>query len=148
MKKIMFALMFLTGIARADSLFSIPGLASAAADAAKSSKAIGLVDLNGHVSGGAFVPLRTLHDGSGINYMEVGIGGAIKQEEHFKPLGIVNFDLSAIFRKVENYSSWYGNHVAKKTLLDFWAGPYIATPLPGYLWTWKSAVGGSVSMGF
>ena len=149
MLKILALCLMVAPAVHAESLLSVPGLASVIAEGISKSKAVGLVDLNGQVSGGAFLPIRTLHDALGISYLELGMGGAIKQTEHLKPLFIADFDLSAIFRRLEGRSAWYESHVNKLKLPDFWIGPAIRIPLiPRDTWTWKNSVGGSLSVGF
>jgi hypothetical protein len=145
------------GTARAQSvgntkdLLSIPGLASAAADAIKESKAVGFVDFHGAYGAGAMLPIRQLHDSSGVNYYAIGPGGLIKQDGHFRPRIIQLLDLSAIVRRLENKSDWYKAHVSKITLPDVWVGPQILIPFPGDNFQWKNArdyAGGAVSIGF
>jgi len=149
MKKLLWLLMLLPSVSFAQSsLLTIPGLADAVTTALKSSKAVGLIDLNQTIGAGTFIPVRTLHDAEGIQYLEAGFGGVIKQGENAKPLIIAQANLSAILRKIESYNGWYVAHVSKVTLPDFWFGPYIQPPLPGYAFTWKTNVGGAISIGF
>lgn len=137
-------------IGNTQGLLSVPGIAQAVADSAKSMKAVGFVDLDGNIGGGSMLPIRQLHDSSGVNYFAVGPGGLIKQSEHFRPRMVAVFDLSAIFRRIEGMSPWYQAHVSKITLPDFWIGPNVLTPFPGdkFQWNqWKQYLGFSVSVG-
>src|SRR6185295_17657746 len=119
MKKLFTLLILLAGEAMAQNvgntqdLLSVPGLTQAVADAVKQSKAVGFVDLQGNLGFGSMIPVRQLHDSSGVNYFAVGPGGSIKQGEHFRPRVIALFDLSAIIRKLEHNSAWYEAHVSK-----------------------------------
>ena len=133
------------------SLLSVPGMAQAAADFVKSMKAVGLLDLKGNLGGGTMLPLRQLHDAEGINYAAAGIGGLIKQQEHFRPRFVFLCDSSAIIRRLERQNVWYSNHVSSIKLPDFWLGPNIQIPFPGdnFQWKdWRRYLGGAVSIGF
>ena len=144
-------------MAQESPLLSIPGMTQAVATYAKSMKAVGIVDLDGQLSAGGFLPIRTVHDSAGINYFAAGIGGIVKEREHFNARVMGLFDLSAITRRIENGWPWWSSHVEKLTLPDFWLGPNLILPMPGdsVTWrdfgnvrTWTGYLGASVAIGW
>lgn len=150
MRKIIIAAVIL-GLPRflmAQSLLSVPGLATVISDYAKQAKAVGLVDLDAKFSGGAFLPVRTLKDTSGIAYVELGPGAAIKQGENLKGGVLIDFNLSALVRKLEGKSAWYAAHVDKIVLPDVYVGPYFFPALDAdFRWDrWRQYVGGVASI--
>lgn len=146
MKYWFFLVLVSVSTARAQDLLSVPGLTEAVATYAKQAKAVGLVDFNGTLGTGGFLPLRTFHDTANINYVEAGIGGNIKQGEHVKPLGIIDLDISSIWRRAENFQ-WYNTHVTKVVLPDVWIGPYL-DPVSFTTWkNWKQCLGATVTVG-
>jgi hypothetical protein len=159
MKKIAFILglsvMAINGhaqnIGNTSDLITIPGITDAVASALKQTKAVGLVDLNGNVGGGAYLPIRTLHDSSNVNYASVGIAGLTKQTDHWRALGTVLFDITSSFHRIEGLSSWYSSHVSKAALPDVWLGPDIQVPMPGDKVQFKdirSLLGFTLAIGF
>lgn len=120
-----------------DSLLSLPGLADAAGKYAKEARPLGFMDLHGTYGGGVLLPLRALKDSAGIKYAAAGIGGTIKQGEHFRPRLAVVSDASALYRRLEKRWGWWDAHTEKITLPDFWFGPSLELPIPGDPVTWK-----------
>lgn len=146
----LFFLLSLPSVGMCQSLLSVPGLADAVAEGAKNSHAIGIVDLDGKLSAGAFLPIRMLHDSAGVNYLAIGPGGVIKQGENMKGGIVTHLDITAITRKLEGRSAWYQAHVSTIKLPSFWLGPSILPPLnSSFTWRkWKSWIGMSISVGF
>lgn len=146
MKCILILFMACMAYAQNNDVLSVPGLAQTVATYAKQAKAIGLVDAKGVLGTGGFLPLRTFHDSSNVNYVEAGFGASIKQQQHLKPLFILDLDVSSLWRRFENFQ-WYNVHVSKVLLPDFWIGPYI-DPASFTTWNnWKQCLGATVTVG-
>ena len=135
--------------AQESSLLSIPGLADLAVDAIKHSRAIGLLDLHGNMSGGSYIPLRKLHDGEGKPYAAAGFGATIKDGENVRPRFVLEFDISQTWRKLEGKIKWYESHIDKLKLPDIWIGISPSPPLDrSFTWgTWQDWIGVSISVG-
>jgi len=155
MRKAIFTLAFAllasrTQAQQTTSLMSIPGLANAVAQAARSARAVATLDLDKKLSVGPMVPIRTLKDSTGVRYLALGPGGSIKQGEHFKAGPVMVVDLSAVARRLEATWPWYQGHVDKVVLPDFWVGWSCTPPWDDtFTWkSWKSWNGPSISVAF
>jgi len=152
----------LTAPARATDLLSIPGLASLAAEKAKEGKACGLVNFEGEVAAGAYLPVWTFHgkyesgqDGKPVrdpmrDYLEFGLGGAIKQGENMRPLLTIDANLPALSGRLWS-SEWSRAHLRRTVFPPMWFGPQVKMPLPGdrFRWDdWRDWLGFIVSVGF
>lgn len=139
-----------------DSLLTIPGLADFATEAWKGKRIVGIVDFEGKIAGGGFLPMRTYHTGAGVDVAHVGIGGIIKQGESFRPRFMVDVNSSAILHRFEGGWGWYDRHTRRLKTPDVWIGPNIMLPMPGDRTTWKDFgslrtwlpyIGASISLG-
>lgn len=140
-----------------DTLLSIPGLGEFAAEAWKNKRLVGIVDFKGQLAGGGFLPFRTFHTLAGVDTGHVGLGGIIKEGEHFRPRFMVDVNASVLLNRAETGWGWYDKHTKRLKMPDVWIGPNVVLPMPGDKTTWKDFanlqtilpyLGASVSFGF
>lgn len=95
-------------------------------------KPCGLVDFDGHIGGGAYVPTWTFHDMNGTSYVEVGDIG-YRSIQGSKPsilLMPAAVDITSISGRMWNFQ-WANNHVTRSKYPDMFLGPTALLPLDG-----------------
>jgi hypothetical protein len=110
------------------------------------------ITLDAKLKGSLYLPIRKLvSSDKKIEYAHAGAGANIYQEGHAckgEPVIVLLGNAPASAHYLTKRWAWYQTHVAETSLPDIFIGPLIRAPLPGIKWTWKSAVGGMVSIGF
>lgn len=145
-------LLALTPVRAAAGVLDIPGLATLVAEKAKEARACAVVDLNGKFAGGAYLPVWTFHkaDDPKTQYVNVGIGGVIRQGESFRPFVPVAANLPALSAKLWD-SDWARRHLTRTKFPPIWVGPQVRVPLPGERvgWgDWREWLGFIAAVGF
>lgn len=102
---------------------TLGGVPQLIADKLAEAKAAGIVDLAGHVGGGAYVPTYTFHDANGVSYVEaLNIGyramqGA-KPTVFLEPFAV---DLTSISGRFWDFP-WARTHVTRSKYPDVFVG--------------------------
>ena len=102
---------------------TLGGVPQLLAQKVKEAKAAGIVDLAGHVGGGAYVPTYTFHDAAGTNYVEaLNIG--YRAIQNAKPTVFIEpyaLDLTSISGRFWDFP-WAQKHVTRSPYPDIFVG--------------------------
>lgn len=108
---------------------TLGGIPRLIADKLKETHPCGLVDLSGHIGGGAYLPLWTIR-GRSRNYAELANIGyrAMQGQKPSVLLMPLALDATSISAKLWNFS-WANAHVTRTQFPDFFLGPALLVPL-------------------
>lgn len=125
--------------------FDLGGVGDLIGDKMKETKLASLIDLNAKFAGAVYLPIWLFHDQAGVNYVETGVGGMLKEGGESSPLISLAVNGPAISGRIWS-SEWAKKHVTRTKFPDIWMGPYLRLPLPGRTWVIGENVGGMVSV--
>lgn len=111
-------------------VLTLGGIPKMIADKIQEAKPAGIVDFNGHVGGGGYLPIYTFHDMSGVSYVEVFNVGyrAIQAQKPSVMLMPVAIDVTSVSSRIWNFQ-WARNHVTRSHFPDLFLGPTVLLPL-------------------
>jgi hypothetical protein len=145
-------------IGQTSGLLSLPGAGQFVANIAAQVKAVGLVDLQGDIGGGFYLPVRTLTSTQSsvsttppVNYISFGVSGVTSTNVSWRPKFTILFNATTLLNRAEQNWPWYNKHVTKANLPNLWIGPDMQGPFPGDDFQWKNYkqyLGGIIGIGW
>ena len=143
--RLLLLLLLALPVAAQEKELAVGGMYDLIIEKAKEAKVAGLVDLKGTAGGAAFLPVWTFHAADNSrDYVECGVGASIKEGGKGQPFLSVALNLPALSAKIWS-GQWAISHLRRAKFPPVWVGPYIGVPT-GREWTWRSQVGGMISV--
>lgn len=127
-------------------LLDLAPMAKFAAEKIGETKATTIIDLNGKVAAGLLLPVWTFHTRSGINVLQLGVGGTIKEGGEKKAIASMLINLPGLADRILR-NKWMKEHVTSTRLPPLWIGPYVQVPLPYEKWILKNDLGVMITIG-
>lgn len=126
----------------------VGGITELVAEKLKEARLATSVDLNGTIGAAAILPLLTFHDKAGTaDLVEVGAGGQLSEGGRKQPVLSVAVNAPAVSARIWDFE-WARAHVRRAKFPPIFIGPRLLLPMPGVRWTWREALGGTVSVRF